>query len=287
MIRLAVAVLFCTVSCAFAQAPEALFSSQLGTILEGVSKSGQELAQVVIERQDDSRPQRLLENVMTSMYDAPGTGEAIVQWLRDNKVAVRFKDDVPGGSSRSSRAIFIDSSYAKGPTSHRYLGTRIAKEAAELMLSDFPESAEKRYIVASRMAETYFELGGSRSSLPDFDGIKDPALAETLRIWIENGPQNGVETLGQEGHETLAAMRTRLEGRKGELQRARQSIIEKLPKASTPQEYESLKRALEDNSHELANAQTALDSVEAGVKTFKRFKDEERKWIMNHYPLNG
>ncbi|MFA5138674.1 MAG: hypothetical protein WC728_05515 [Elusimicrobiota bacterium] len=286
MIRLAVAVFFTAVSCAFAQSPEALFSSQLGTMLEGASKSGRELGQVVIERQGESRPQRLLENVMIAMYDAPGTGERIVQWLRDNKVAVRFKDDVPGGSSRSGHAIIIDSSYGKEPVSYRYLGTRIAKEAAELMLSDFPESAEKRYIVASRMAETYFELGGAHSSLPDFDGVKDPALAETLRVWIENAPEGGVETLKRGGHETLASMQTRLESRREGLQRTRQAIIDALPQAAGP-EWERLKQALQDNSYELANVQMALDSVEAGAKAFKRFSGEERDWIMNHAPLGG
>lgn len=204
-----------------AQVPvrEADFAAQLqGIRIQAVSAS-QALAAGVQDRAAEAAqteaPQRLIGSVLTAMADAPGTGELLVTWLREHKAVVDFSGQAQGRSAhawiggpdeRALPAVYLDPGTAQ-PVSYRYLAVLVAQETAELMLKDFPESAEKRYIVASRMAEAFFELGGTRMTMEDIDGHQDAAVARAIRLWVENDPTGGVPVLQKQGVPTLEEVR--------------------------------------------------------------------------------
>jgi hypothetical protein len=106
-------------------------------------------------------------------------------------------------------AVYLNPRLGSAPASCRYVAVYVAKEAAELMLKDFPESAEKRYIVSSRMAETFFELGGTRMTMSDIDGHKDVQAEAAIKLWVENDPVGGMALLHAQGAPSLAEVRAK------------------------------------------------------------------------------
>jgi hypothetical protein len=164
-------------------------------------------------------PQRLLESTLTAMNDGPATAGLLVSWLRDQHAVVEFSAAAQGRSSHvwlagkpaesATPAVYLAADLAAAPLSCRYVAVFVAREAAELMLKDFPESAEKRYIVASRMAETFFELGGTRATMGDIDGHHDEQAESAIRLWVENDPVSGVALLKSQGSPTLAEIRAK------------------------------------------------------------------------------
>ncbi|MBI5239411.1 MAG: hypothetical protein HY926_02985 [Elusimicrobia bacterium] len=190
------------------------FAARLQGIRSEAAAAGKALAaaaaQAVAAAPAAARHGSLLTRVMVAMYDAPGTGELLVGWLRDEKNgAAIFNDSIPGVSAGSYDdgvpVVSIRTSAAE-PFSYRYLAALIARETAALMLADFPDSAEKSYIQASRMAETYFELGGTRLGMDDIDGHKDAAVSASIRLWVENDPTGGVSVLKRRGQKSLLDM---------------------------------------------------------------------------------
>lgn len=208
-------------------------------------------------------PNRLIDNVMVAMYDAPGTGEMIVQYLRDNGVSVAFDARVPNRSGHATDAktgksmIGIAPSYQQEPVSYRRIGVRIAKEAAELMLADFPESAEKRYMAASRMAETYFELGGTRIDMQNVDGPVDPEAEKLVFLWVENAPDEGVRVLKGQGAQTL-------DERIAWVTKERQEMIN-----YSMTDWEEIYTR-------------ELEQLHAAKARFQQFKKYETDWLMSH-----
>jgi hypothetical protein len=200
---------------ASAQVPmgDAAFAAQLQGIRLEAATAGKAMS--VAAAQAAASPKaaqygNLLSQVMVAMYDAPGTGELLTGWLRDEKKGgAVFNDSIPGMSAGAFDdgvpIVSIKPSAAK-PVSYRYLGALIARETAALMLADFPASAEKSYIQASRMAETYFELGGTRMDMDNIDGHQDAAVAKSIRLWVENAPEGGVSVLKGKGMKSIADM---------------------------------------------------------------------------------
>ncbi|MBI5244576.1 MAG: hypothetical protein HY922_12990 [Elusimicrobia bacterium] len=288
MLRTILAAMLAAV-CAKAQAQvvvsDAQFASELGKVFAQSVSAGRSFEQAA--------PVRLLDRVMIAMYDAPGTGEMIVQWLRDNRAVVEFSDLVMEGRSAHAwlgdfvpeprkPAVYITPLLLKPPVSYRLLGALIAKEGSELMLKDFPESAEKRYITASRMAETYFELGGTRIALPDFDGTIDEDAADTIRIWIENAPDSGVQVLKERGFKTLKEAQADLLSEEARLANLHQAI-EQMISVHGPDE-ESLRAELACVEKESARTARKLDAAKKAEDEFKRFKEYETDWLMSHRP---
>ena len=261
MLKTVLAAILASVCSAGAQtAPisDSQFNSELGKVFVQNVSSGRALGRAMAER--TRAPASVLDQVMTAMADAPGSGEEIVQWLRDHKAVVEFSDFVKGESAHAwlgdfvpdprKPAVYISALLLQPPVSYRLLGSLIAKEGAELMLKDFPESAEKRAIVAGRMAEAYFELGGTRLALPDFDGTVDEDAAATIRIWIENAPEQSVQLFHARGHKTLEEIRAEL--------------------GDAPAQSERTLRQLE--------------AVSKAEGEFQRFQRSEADWIRAHRP---
>ena len=243
------------------------FGAQADSIFQQSKASGQTFAKAAAKEAAKQAPSRLLENVMVAMYDAPGTGEMIVGWLRGNNAVVEFSDTMKERSANMwlgdfqakdrRPGVYISSELSKQPASYRLLGCRIAKEASELMLAGFPESAEKRYIAAARVAETYFELGGTRIALPNFDGIKDEPVAATIWIWVENAGDQGVQLLKSRGNKTLAEVMAAL---KAQLQDA-------IDHSKVAQEK---------------TLRAQIDAVKKAQDDFAQFKKDETDWLMSH-----
>lgn len=265
------------------------FASELGKALAQSVSSGQDLSKSM----EQKGLSRALERVMVAMYDAPGTGESIVQWLRDHNAAVEFSDITM--EKRSSHAwlgdfvpeprkpaVYITPLLLKPPLSYRLLGTLVAQEASELMLEKFPESAEKRYIVLARMAETYFELGGTRIALPDFDGTIDEDAASKIQVWIENAPEQGVKVLRGQGHKTLRDLQGELLAEQSRLQALLAAIDQRL---SVPSGYEADYEAEKAQALEQIDlAAKKLDAAKKAEAEFKAFQRYETEWLMSHRP---
>jgi len=233
----------------------------------------------------------ILDNVLVAMNDAPGTGEKIVQWLRDQNGVVKFMNGIPGsavhltlidmGTGEKSPAVYIDSKFSKDPVSYRYLATLIARETSEMMLADFPMSAERAYMISAQTAEAYFELGGERAPLPRIDGIIDAQAADSMRLWIENAPDQGVKLLKSQGYSTLADLDAELETRKEAFQ---QEMRKKITALETAEEGEiaQLHRDLAVLSYKLQVAEATQAYVKQGQTKFAEFKQYEKEWLLSH-----
>ncbi|HBL16580.1 MAG: hypothetical protein A2X36_01995 [Elusimicrobia bacterium GWA2_69_24] len=282
-----------------ARAQVAVSDADFGAGLNGIflqsSLAGKQFGGVVAQANEKARPARILENVMVAMYDAPGTGEKIVQFLRDNGAAVEFNTLAQGRSmgltlvdldtGKKRPAVYINPRYAKDPVSYRYLGVLIAKEASEFMLADFPDCAERSYMVSAHMAETFFELGGTLLMLPRFDAIEDQDATKTIAVWIENAPEPGVEMLKSRGLQTLAELQAetgrRQQGLTEELRRA----ATKLDAARTQDEQQALHQEIAFISQKLALAEQSAASLKKAAASFDSFKKYETEWLMSRGPL--
>ena len=226
----------------------------------------------------------LLSQVLVAMYDAPGTGELLTGWLRDEKKGgAVFNDSLSGMSAGAFDdgvpIVSIKPAPAK-PVSYRYLGALIARETAALMLADFPASAEKSYIQASRMAETYFELGGTRMDVDNIDGHQDAEVSKSINLWVENDPTGGVSVLNKQGVPTLAQVRAKAAAeaaRLGELIR----IIRDEMLVPVPDDPYLLKE-MEQSEDSRAAALKTVKACDAAIKAFEAFKQYEKDWLWNH-----
>jgi len=273
---------------AAAQVPvgEADFAAQLQGIRSQAASAGQALAAGVQARAaQKAEPQRILESVMVAMADAPGTGELLVEWLRDNQAAVEFSGQAQGRSAHawpagSRPAVYIDASMAQ-PVSYRYLAVLVAEETAELMLKDFPESAEKRYLAASRMAEVFFELGGTRMTMDDIDGHQDARASQAIRLWVENDPSSGVALLQRQGKPGLAQVREKAAAESQRLVNLKYAIEQMLTVPNDPNAG-SLRAELAQTEAALTAAQKTAAAAEAAQKEFAGFKARETEWLWAH-----
>jgi len=209
-------------ACAFAASAGAAttdeqFGTELNTILTQNAAAAREIGKDTTKTAPVQEPgYRTIWNVMTAMNDAPGTGEMLVQWLRERTSLVEFSEDaqVSRHEWRQYMAegiqlvIQINPAMAKKDRPYPIVGSLIAKEAAEMMLDNFPDSAEKSYMVAARMAEVYLELAGSGADLKAF--CNDASYQEAckkIRLWAEyfTDPASGVAFLHKQGAISLTA----------------------------------------------------------------------------------
>jgi len=149
------------------------------------------------------------------------------------------------------------------------------------MLADFPVSAERSYIISAQMAETYFELGGERILLPNFDGINDPAAAEAMRLWIENAPDEGVKFLKTRGQNTLKDIDSELTKRIEAFQEEMRVKIAAMEGAEQA-EIEKLHHDLLVLDHKLSVAEATRAQVTKAQARFKAFKAYESDWLLSH-----
>jgi hypothetical protein len=227
----------------------------------------------------------LLSRVLVAMYDAPGTGELLVGWLRDEKKGgAVFNDSISGMSAGAFDdgvpIVSVKPSAAK-PVSYRYLGALIARETAALMLTDFPASAEKSYIQASRMAETYFELGGTRMDMDAIDGHQDAAVSKSIRLWVENDPTGGVSVLNQQGVPTLAQVKAKAEAEAAQLGKLAYIIRDQMLIPGDPNEP-YLRAEMEQALKDRAAALKTVKACDDAIKAFEAFKQYEKDWLWNH-----
>lgn len=266
------------------------FAAQLQGIRIQTLSGGKAVAAAIQAADQKAAPKRLLDAVLVSMNDQPGTASSLVEWLRGNKAVVEFSDLVQDGSAhawlgdfaadRKVPAVYV-SPLAMEPVSHRYLGILIARETAELMLKDFPESAEKRYMVASRAAETFFELGGTRMDMEDIDGHRDEKVAATLRLWVENDPSSGVQTLKSRGVQTLKDVEAGLVFESNRLVQLIGAIDGMLVVPNDPN-APSLQAELDETRAELGRVSSKLAAVKAAKVQFEKFSQEEKSWLWEH-----
>ena len=267
------------------------FAARLQGIRVQTVRAGERFAAAATAADEQAAPARLIESVLVSMNDQPGTAEELVAWLRGHKAAVQFSARVQDASAHDwlgdftaepkTPAVYL-SPKAKEPVSHRYVAVLIAREAAELMLKDFPESAEKRYIVSSRMGETFFELGGTRLTMSDIDGHKDAKVEAGIRLWVENDPSGGVSVLKGSGSKTLKELQDALSSEYDRLVRLEQAIDQMLSVPNDPN-APSLRAELEQTQAKASETLTKLNAVKAAQDQFKKFSDDEKTWFWEHH----
>lgn len=268
------------------------FETGLNDISLRTAAAGKDLGKAVARESEREQPQRLIESVLIAMNDAPGTGEEIVQWLRGQGAVVEFSDMVTGRSlsgilldmntDAKTPAIYINPKYSKDPVSYRFLGVVIAKEASSLMLKGYPDSAERAYMIATSMAHVYFELGGERIRLPDFDGIEDQELADTLKIWIENAGDPGVELLAGRGYEPLSKLLKQAQTIKAALEKTRDEFVAKLDEVETQEELAELRVQIALVTHKIGIWEWRELQVSAAIDYFEQFKKDDLDWIISH-----
>lgn len=271
---------------------DADFASRLGTIRLETTVAGQAIGEGIALADKQAEPRRLIRNVMVAMYDAPGTGEHLVGWLRKNDATVEFSDlddlksmngmtlDLATGNK--TPAVYIHEKFSKKPVSYRYIGVLIAQEASKLMLADYPESAERAYMIAANMAHVYFELGGERINLPNFDGINDPEIAAVLRIWIENAGDGGVAVLSRRGHKPLAGLLKQARDIQGALKKERAGFAIELEAAKSQEEIDAIQAKIDDHDERIRLWAERVTEVQRAVEAFENFKRDDIDWIMAH-----
>ena len=269
---------------------DAGFAAQLQGVRVQTAGAGKAVAQAVKASDEDSAPARLIQSVLVSMNDQPGTAEMLVGWLRGNKAVVQFSDRVQDGSvgtwlgdfttQPQIPAVYVAAAAMK-PVSYRYVAVLIARETAELMLKDYPESAEKRYIVASRMAETFFELGGTRLTMGSIDGHADPKVEAGIRLWVENDPAGGVQTLKATGHKTLKDQESALAAEYERLIKLEQAIDQMLSVPNDPN-APALRVELEETQARASAVNVKLGAVKAAQAYYENFSQDEKNYIWEH-----
>ncbi|HNW45446.1 MAG TPA: hypothetical protein PKI19_13160 [Elusimicrobiales bacterium] len=146
-------------------------------------------------------------SVMVAMNDMNGTGSWLVTWLQDKKAVVRFDSSITTssawrveGTGKEKYPVILLNENIKGRTDgYKYYAALIGREAGELVHIGMPDSAEKRYMINAGVAESYFELFGTRAELPVFSGVTDEALAEQVNNWVENDPDSGAAEIARRG----------------------------------------------------------------------------------------
>ena len=136
-----------------------------------------------------------------------GTGVWLTDWLKDHNARYQFDPSIPGTSSGrietdgpGKRPVILINESARGDgKALRYYAVLIAREAAEFVHMGMPESAEKRYMIDSCMAEVYFEMFGTRAELPLIGGVKDEEAAAQINAWVWDGPDGGPDTIARGG----------------------------------------------------------------------------------------
>lgn len=138
-----------------------------------------------------------LDTTMTAMNDGVEQGGAVVTFVQDQKVEIRFEDQA-APSRIDGKAIVLDWMIAPFP---RAIGPRVAWEAAAMMLAEMPECAEKEYMRRSIAARVWLELGGEPAGLPVVEpttGDKDEALAKDMKLWLDNdNAETALDKIGQ------------------------------------------------------------------------------------------
>jgi hypothetical protein len=270
------------------------------TGLKTVSAAVRDFTTGFAAQQAKSKADELLDRVMVAMNDQPGTGEAIAKWLQDNRVDVKFSDEVQGASDHAD-GVRLNSSLKKGPLSYRYFGALIAREAAELEFKDFPESAQKRYMVASRMGEAYAELGGGVSMPPNFDGITDPKAAAALQAWFKNfydprdssasakpdkkfySPERCVYFLKGQGHRMIEDWIISMDNHATSLLQEKLAILNGAGAyARDPSARDILRGQLAKNEETLASVRKEAERFSKAEGEFDRFARAGKGWLTIH-----
>ena len=155
-------------------------------------------------------PKRAVESTLTAMGDGVVTGEAVVAHLEKNGIKVSVESQSAASAlSADGKAITLSDALPLAP---RVLAPFIAREAAAGLLADMPASAEREYMRLSYMTRVWLELGGSTSSLPAIETIKElyyenAGLADGFKLWTASlkvwmagdtsvGPVTGVAAAG-------------------------------------------------------------------------------------------
>ena len=154
-------------------------------------------------------PSAPLYNAVIAMGDSgDSTGVWLTDWLKDHNAKYQFDASISGTSSRRietdndgkrAAVVLINESARGDGKAMRYYAVLIAREAAEFVHMGMPESAEKRYMINSCMAEVYFELFGTRAELPMIGGVRDEEAAAQINAWVWDGPDGGPDTIARAG----------------------------------------------------------------------------------------
>ena len=206
----------------------------------------------------DSDP--ILANVVSAMADGgDGTGIWLVNWLGERNAQFLFDASLTGTTSRridaiagGKRPVILLNENIKGkPTHYVYYAALIAREAAEFVNMGIPESAEKRYMVYSCMAEVYFEMFGTRADLPVIGGVRDEEAAAQINLWVENDPAGGADAVAWQGkYKKLSVLITEAE------QTLAQAKQDGAPTAAIEKNLDSLRKALSYYNNEFKSKET-------------------------------
>jgi hypothetical protein len=210
----------------------------------------------------------VLEDVMVGMADGTsGSGMWVVDWLRGKNARVAFDAGLAGPSeyraetvNGAMRPVVLINKNILGKTDgYRYYVVLIAREAANLIYLNMPDSAEKRYMVYACMGESFFEMYGTRIDLPVFSGVRDEVAGGQINVWVENDPDSGAELV------------SRREG------------VKKLNELIAAAELEAA-QAQQDGVN-AAQAQAKLQALRKAKLYFDNvFKPSETTWFMEHRP---
>lgn|GEM_PF-5056641 len=151
---------------------------------------------------------------MNDQGDA-SVGPKIAEYLKANNVAIRTQTgdtaSVTAVRSAGAAAIVLNDK-AAAKASMRGMAVLVAQGAAELMYPTSGElvTAETVYMHAAMVAETYFEMHGERALLPDCGGFTDKKLAGYIRLWTENGAEQGIGVLREQGYKSVTDLQAQL-----------------------------------------------------------------------------
>lgn len=265
------------------------FTAAVETLRARIKSEAEGFSSAAALSRGERQTQGLLSGVLEAMSGGK-TGKTIIDWLRTHKAVVEFDDRTGGKMSARSWAYVGEGETAKPAVyihpvlSERetrpeiYLAVLVAKESAEHMLLDFPESAEKRVMAGALVSEVYFEQGGMEEDLPAFGAMKDEALAKTIRLWIEKSPKSGVKTLRKEGKPSLDDIQESLWRSLDSLQRSKGEAM--LLGALTRDPWRGAGYGVRAGhlNEWIKSIKKRLAGLKAARKRFKSFRKYEKSW---------
>lgn len=149
----------------------------------------------------NTKLQGALDSAITGMNDGNEVGVVVVDKIKSAGVVIAFtrqKEAARTAKTGDGKPMIALSDAL--PAYPRPIALAVAREIAEMLVSEVTPSSEREYMKASIAARAWVELGGECSKLPVVESItgdKNDDLASSISIWCSNKSEMALYKIGE------------------------------------------------------------------------------------------
>ncbi|MBI4057013.1 MAG: hypothetical protein HY399_05630 [Elusimicrobia bacterium] len=234
---------------------------------------------VVTQANQATYSHRLLEQTLTAMNDGGDVdlGPRVVEFLRSPSIKIVFNDQpAPINFIFEEKVTVISLRKDIGESSPRYLSIYLTYAASLLMDRNYPASQEQEYMLLSRVARVWMELGGDLSKLEissDFDGRTDEKAALSIRMWNQFRTRDSVAGV----HPFCG---------KGTLAQALEKAVTEAQDTEIKLNYYGemhVSKSEADLEKKLDSSRKQADQIRKAQAEFQIFRQQEADWFLAHH----